>query len=443
MLRVGPVHRGQAPPPPHAGLGRKGRASFGVALLALLALLPAAHAAQTTVPATADLQAAIAAAAPGDTLLLAPGTHRGPVQIDRPIVLNGEPGTVIDGQHTGSTVKVTAPDVVLRHLEIRNSGRSLEHMDAGVFLSQAATGAVVEDSTFTGNLVGVWVHGAARAIVQRNRIAGWNAPNRNDSGNGVYVWNAPGAQVLDNDIAGGRDGIFTNASRNNLFRGNRLHGVRFAVHYMYTNDSEVSDNVSTGNHAGYVLMFSNNLIVRGNVSKHDRDHGMLFNYANRSQVAGNVVRGGEKCVFIYNANMNRFTDNWFQGCDIGVHFTAGSERNTLSGNAFVGNRTQVKYVGTRNLDWSANGRGNYWSDNAAFDLDGDGIADEAYRPNDLMDQVVWRAPLAKLLMNSPAVQVVRWAQSQFPALHPGGVIDSAPLMHPPRPPALAQMEAAP
>ena len=88
------------------------------------------------------------------------------------------------------------------------------------------------------------------------------------------------------------------------------------------------------------------------------------------------------------------------------------------------------YVGTRSLDWSVRGCGNYWSDNPAFDLDGDGIADTAYRPNDVIDQVIWRAPAAKLLLNSPAVQVVRWAQSAFPAIHPGGVIDSAPLMTP-------------
>ena len=43
------------------------------------------------------------------------------------------------------------------------------------------------------------------------------------------------------------------------------------------------------------------------------------------------------------------------------------------------------------------------------------------------------------MLNSPAVQVVRWAQAQFPAIHPGGVIDTAPLMAPPRPAALARL----
>ena len=251
-----------------------------------------------------------------------------------------------------------------------------------------------------------------------------------------------------------------------MFSGNRFRDLRFAVHYMYTNDGEVTDNVSIGNTVGYAVMYSHRLIVRGNVSDGDRDRGFLFNFANGSQISGNTVigraqpaerwaassmRGGEarehglaavdetaanlgrnarigpeKCVFIYNTNQNRFRNNWFEGCEIGVHFTAGSEGNEIVGNAFVRNRNQVKYVGTRHLDWSRNGHGNYWSDNPAFDLNGDGIADTAYRPNDLVDRVLWTAPQAKVLMNSPAVQVIRWAQAQFPALLPGGVVDSHP-----------------
>ena len=39
-----------------------------------------------------------------------------------------------------------------------------------------------------------------------------------------------------------------------------------------------------------------------------------------------------------------------------------------------------------------------------------------YRPNNIVDQIIWRYPAAKLLLNSPATQVVRWAQAQFPAV---------------------------
>ena len=64
------------------------------------------------------------------------------------------------------------------------------------------------------------------------------------------------------------------------------------------------------------------------------------------------------------------------------------------------------------------------------DTDGDGIADGFYRPNDVMDQILWSQPAASLLIGSPAVQLVRWSQRDFPATLPGGVRDSAPLMRP-------------
>ena len=181
-------------------------------------------------------------------------------------------------------------------------------------------------------------------------------------------------------------------------------------------------------------MFSDRLTVTGNRSVGDRDRGLFLNFVNYSSISDNHVSGGvEKCVFIYNANMNTFNANHFEGCDIGIHFTAGSEKNRIFGNAFIANRTQVKYVGTRHIEWSFEGVGNYWSDNPAFDLNDDGISDQAYRPNSMVDHIVWKYPTAKLLLGSPVMQILRWVQSEFPPIHPGGVRDSAPLMVPPAP----------
>lgn len=378
------------------------------------------------------LQAALVAAQPGDRLVLGAGRHTGPIVIEKSIELSGEEGAIVQGNDSGSVISVAAPDVTLRNLEITGSGISYETKDSGVFLGKEAKRARVMDNLISGNLVGVYLWGADDAEVTGNTILGRTDLRMNERGNGVYIWNAPGARIANNTITGGRDGIFVNTSKKNLFEGNRFENLRFAVHYMYTNDSVVRDNISTGNHMGYALMFSKGMTVTGNLSVGDRDHGILLNYANRSTFEANkVLDGGGKCVFIYNSNKNLFRRNWFEGCDIGVHFTGGSERNSITEGAFIGNRTQVKYVGTRWVEWSSEGRGNFWSDNPAYDLDGDGIADAPYKPNDMVDQVMWRYPTAKLLLTSPSVRVLRWAQGQFPALHPGGVIDSAPLMEPP------------
>ena len=413
-------------------MNRKFTIWFALAAGAASLLAEPAASATLDVPASpGGLVSAVAAASPGDVLRLGPGVHHGQVIIDKSLILTGGGKAIVDGDGASRVITISAPGVIIRNLTVRGSGRLLETEDSGIYVTENGDGAVIEDNTISGNLIGVNLKGPQNAVVRDNRIEGLTEMRVNERGNGVQLWNTPGSVIENNLISDGRDGVFTTTSRDNVFRGNTFRRTRIAVHYMYTNDSTVSNNVSIGNHVGYALMFSTGLKVQGNLSEGDRDHGILLNYANEARIEGNVVRNGEaKCVFIYNSSKNSFRGNRFEGCAIGIHFTAGSERNAFTENAFIGNRHQVKYVGSRRLDWSVAGRGNYWSDNPAFDLDGDGFGDAAYRPNDIVDRILWAYPIAKLLLNSPAVQTLRWAQSQFPALHPGGVIDSAPLMEP-------------
>ena len=216
----------------------------------------------------------------------------------------------------------------------------------------------------------------------------------------------PGSQVVENGIRYGADGIFVRVSKpSNLFRGNTMRDLRFAVHYMYTNMSEVSGNVSIGNHIGYAIMMSDRLKVVGNRSEGDRDHGLLFNYANRSKIERNVVTmsGGREGSASSSTTPISTTSaaTGSRAARSGSISPPAPSATSWSECLHRQTQSQVKYVGTRFLDWSEDGRGNYWSDNPAFDLDGDGIADNAYRPNDIIDQVLWTNPSAKLLVTSP------------------------------------------
>lgn len=403
--------------------------AVAVAMIATAALLSGIAQAREIV-VRADLQAAVDNAADGDILVLTAKQYAGPLVISRSITLAGRNRPEIVGSNNGSVITVTAPDVTIKGLSITGSGLSLATQDSGIFLGKQAVGAVIADNDVRNNLIGIYVSGAKNALVSNNRITGRRDLRMNERGNGIQIWNAPGAIIEKNDIRYGRDGIFVTTSKKNIFRANRMRNLRFAIHYMYTNNSQLIGNRSVQNHIGYALMSSTRLLVEDNVSSGDRDRGLLFNYANHMTVRRNIVAGGaEKCIFIYNSNKNRFEENLLSDCAIGIHFTAGSERNSLTRNAFINNQSQVKYVGTRWLEWSEKGVGNYWSDHAAFDLDRNGLADSVYRPNDMTDRLIWQFPSARLLINSPAVQVLKYAQAAFPALHPGGVVDSAPLMN--------------
>lgn len=400
-----------------------------ILMLAVLAALPLWAAEIRVAPGQGALAKTIAGTNPGDVIILDAGRHFGPITINQPLTITGTHDAIIDGMGQGTVVTINASDVSIKGVTVVGSGLNSQELDAGIKILKKADRALIAGNRLLGNLHGVDVHGGHDAMVRNNTIEGTLDRRLNDRGNGIYVWNSPGTVVEGNSVRWGRDGIFSNTSRKGTYRNNLFRDLRFAVHYMHTNDSEVSGNVSIGNHLGYAIMFSNRVIIKDNLSLSDISHGVMLNFANNADVSGNLVRGGaDRCTFIYNAHKNLIYDNRFEGCTIGIHFTAGSERNVLTGNAFIGNQTQVKYVGTRDIEWSFEGRGNYWSDHPGFDLGGDGIADSAFRPNDLMDHILWSQPAAALLTGAPAVQLIRWAQSSFPSTLPGGVVDSAPLM---------------
>lgn len=404
-----------------------------VLLLVILgAGCPPATAAEIVVGQEAGaLGAALKVARPGDVLRLGAFDYTGPIVIAKPLTIDGGGVAHVEGNGTGTVIAIKASDVTVEGLTVTGSGPRLDTLDSGIAIAEGTEHVRVVGNRLAANLIGVDVQGGHDALVKGNVISGRNDLHKNERGPGVYVWNAPGLLVEGNDISGGRDGIFVTTSHHATYRDNSMHDLRFAFHSMYANDIHVTGNRSSHDDMGYAFMYSRNVEATDNLSVGDRTHGIFMNYVTDVEIAHNEVRdGGEKCIFVYNVNNGAIEGNRFEGCDIGIHYTGGSQNVALTGNAFVKDRTEVKYVGTRWTEWSVNGRGNYWSGHVAFDINGDGIADTPYRPNDSIDRITWSQPVSRLLLGSPAVQLIRWAQSQFPGLLPGGVVDSHPLASP-------------
>jgi nitrous oxidase accessory protein len=190
-------------------------------------------------PGKGTLQSAIDAASSGDSLLLVAGTYTGSIEVNRSLTLSGSTDGVslIDGEGSSHVVLVTAPDVVIRGLDIRHSGDVAEDENSGIFITAEADRTRIEGNHLEGNLIGVYLKGPHDAVVSNNMIVGSKFHRMNGRGNGVYLWDTPGSEIRDNVIRYGRDGIFVNGSRDNVFSGNHMSDLRFAIHYMYAHDS--------------------------------------------------------------------------------------------------------------------------------------------------------------------------------------------------------------
>jgi len=419
---------------------------FSLGLL-LMALPLAAE--RVLAPQETDIQAVLDELPAGSTLRLPAGHYRGGLRIDKPLTLVGDPGAVLDGGGEGDVLRISAPDVTVRGLSIIGSGHNLTDMNAGIFVERSADRVTLADNSLDGNAFGVWLDASKAPRVLNNRVRGDPSIRSQDRGNGIHLYAVTGGEIRGNEVWDARDGIYIDTSQNNVLAENVLHDLRYGIHYMFSYSNQVIGNRTYDTRTGYALMQSKYLTVLDNSSERDGNYGMLMNYITYSTIAGNRVErvkegtgyatGGDavagaegKAIFIYNSQFNKIHGNSFADSDIGIHLTAGSEDNEVHGNSFLRNRVQVKYVATRDQDWSHEGRGNHWSDYLGWDLDADGIGDKQYEPNDAVDHLLWKYPIARILMSSPAVETLRWVQEQFPILKPQGVRDSAPLMLPPQ-----------
>ncbi|AUM12453.1 nitrous oxide reductase family maturation protein NosD [Ketobacter alkanivorans] len=416
-----------------------------VALASLLLLLCSYAVQGKTVTDSATLQRALEQST--SHIELSPGTYRGNFTIQSATSLHCQSGAILDGAGQADTLRIKAEGVTVSGCRIVGWGDNLTAMNAGIFVEKQAHKVRLEHNQLEGDTFGIWVDGSRDAHIYHNRIQGNERIRSQDRGNGIHLFSTTGADVAHNEVWHTRDGIYIDTSNHNRLHNNYLHHLRYGIHYMYSYHNEVSNNRTHSTRTGYALMQSKHLHVFGNRSEQDENYGILMNFITDSNLHNNIIinvqtgsnptgsahiQGAEgKALFIYNSVFNTIAFNRLQGSDLGIHLTAGSEDNQIHNNAFIHNKQQVKYVSNRMQEWSYQERGNYWSDYLGWDRNRDGVGDTHYEPNDAMDKVLWTYPTARLLINSPAVETLRWIQKAFPVLKPAGVQDSYPLMQPP------------
>lgn len=400
----------------------------GVGLLGLVAV-HAAGAATATVQPGQDLQAVIRAAAPGDVIEVQRGFYRANLLIDKPLTLRGIGRPTLSGGQQGDTLRVTAPDVTIEGLIVRDSGDSLKDQNAGIYVYPGAHRTVIRHCDLSYNLFGVWIEKANDVVIESNVITGKREYNSSQRGNGVQLYNTQRARILNNNISFVRDALFVDVSHHAVFRGNKLHHSRYGTHYMNSYYNLWEDNDSYYNRGGLALMEVRDQVVRNNRAWGNSDHGIMLRTMQDSLVENNVVAGNNRGFFIYDVEYVTIRNNLVVDNHVGVHLAAGSTRNVVEGNDFIANREQVRYVGARDEVWGAK-NGNHWDNYLGWDRDGNGIGDVRYEANDMVDRLTWRYPGIKLLLASPAVQALRLVAQQFPVLRVPSVVDPKPRMQP-------------
>lgn len=395
--------------------------------------------AEATIRVPADqLLAAVDEAQPGDTIEVTGGVLYGNLVIDKPLTLIGVDRPVIDAENEGTIVTITAPDTVLRGFTLRNSGDKLIGEDAGV--NVGAGDALIEDNHIENVLFGIYVHSGPGTTLRGNVIDGkpLDIARRGDL---IRIWDSDDVLVENNVTIDGRDAVLWYSERLTL-RGNEFTHGRYGLHFMYCDDAIIEGNTLTYNSVGAYLMYGRRMHLRDNLIAFNRGpsgYGIGLKDMDDSIITGNRFLDNRVGAFVDGSpreltSIGVIENNLFAYNDIGMEMLPSVRRNQIRDNSFIENEQQVVVSGGGQLEaneWTVGGRGNYWSDYAGYDDDGDGLGEIEYRAERLLDSLIGRRPELRLFLYSPVVNAVDFAARAFPMVRPQPIlVDEIPQTNP-------------
>jgi nitrous oxidase accessory protein len=231
------------------------------------------------------------------------------------------------------------------------------------------------------------------------------------------------------------DGIYLSFASHAHIEGCVLEDAgRYGLHTMYCQGGRVIETRFSKNVAGCAIMFSNDLHLERNDFAHNRGprtYGVLLRDCSGGEFSANRFVDNTIAVFLDNSNRNHIRDNLFQDNGWGVLLFSSCAKDTFAGNAFLNNDYPVALDMRRTDNHFDDGhRGNYWSEAAAFDLNGDGVSDVPFAPVSAFAFVSKQYPDLAVLAKSPAVASLAVAERVFPALRPSEAIDHFPSVRP-------------
>ncbi len=381
---------------------------------------------------TVALQPLIDTANDGDTIVLLPGIYSGPVTINRNrIVIDGQGKAEIYGRGISSVVIVNGNDVVLRNLQISNSGGSHNNIDAGVKLIGGHN--TVDNCRIKECLFGIDILQSDSNFIYHNDISSLSRREKALKGDAIRLWWAKGNKVQGNYWHDVRDMVVW-YSVGNSFIENKGVGNRYSIHFMYAHHNYIRGNEFYNNSVGVFLMYSEQTIMVNNLIQGCTGvSGMCLGMKETSsnQILNNTFLYSTEGIHFDVAPFVPEKRNTIQGneiafCGSGMFFHTNQLGNDITNNNFHDNLSNVTAEGK-----TASGNywnGNYFDDYQGFDRDGDNVGDTPYDLYNYVEHLWDYNDDVKFFYGSPLLVIFDFLERLAPFSEPKFVLrDEAPV----------------
>jgi len=382
-------------------------------------------------------QPLVDAAAAGSTLRPPPGVYAGPVNVNKPLIIEGGGAVTIDAGDKGTVMTLNANDSVVRGLRLTGSGTSHDTDDS--CLDVRGNRNVIEDLTADNCLFGIDLKQSSHTVVRNNRIRS-KPVDLGMRGDGLRLWYSHDNLIEANEVIDSRDMVAWYSHRN-VFRGNIGQRSRYSLHFMFADDNIVENNRFRDNAVGVYFMYTHGGAARGNIISHATGAtGMGIGFKESS---GTVIEGNEiiYCGVGIGSDLSPFQPdstielrgNRFAYNGIAILFNSEIGGNNLSNNIFEGNLQDVSYGSLTENPEKNFWEGNYWDTYQGFDANGDGIGDTPHESYAWADQIWMEFPMASFFRASPVLELLNFLERLAPFSSPALILrDNKPRFTKPR-----------
>ena len=374
------------------------------------------------------LKKAIAVAKDFDTIIIKKGTYKEhDIIVDKPLTIIGKNYPVIDGEKKGEIITVTANNVTVDGLFIINVGNSYTTDYAAIRMKRVEN-FVIKNLVLEKLFFGIYIEKSKNGKIFHNKIIG-DAVEEYNSGNGIQLWYSKNISIEHNFVQHVRDGIYLEFSDDCLIKNNVSSlNVRYGLHFMFSNDDTYQDNLFEKNGAGVAVMFSKKIKMYNNIFRENwgtASYGLLLKEINDAEIERNTFTDNTIGINIEGSNRINYKNNDFISNGWAIKVRGACYTNSFLENNFLYNSFDISY--NSNINDNVFDK-NYWSSYTGYDLNKNGIGDVPYRPVKLFSYIVNRTPETIILLRSLFIDIIDFSEKVSPVFTPDNLLDTNPKM---------------
>lgn len=373
------------------------------------------------------LKQAISQAKDFDTIIIKKGTYKAhDIIVNKPLTIVGEDYPVIDGEMKGEVITIISDHVTVDGLFIINVGTSYTEDYAAIRVRKSKH-FVIKNLVLEKLFFGIYIEKSNYGKVFHNKIIG-DAVEEYNSGNGIQLWYSNHIEIEHNYVEHVRDGIYLEFSDDCVIKNNvSALNIRYGLHFMFSNDDVYQDNTFENNGAGVAVMFSKKIKMYNNTFKENwgtASYGMLLKEINDSEIIGNTFEENTIGINIEGSNRIIYKNNNFKNNGWAIKVRGACYTNQFTENNFLYNSFDIAYNSKVNDNVFDR---NYWSNYTGYDLNKDGVGDVPYRPVKLFSYIVNRTPETIILLRSMFIDIIDFSEKVSPVFTPDNLLDNHPL----------------